>query len=164
MKFNYGYERKRMELEFTKIAEQCRSSGISEEDIEDIHRSMLDELNSDRRFYTHTQSLDGFAFSDGDVADESRSPLFEKYMEQLSVCQCEISEWDRFDWIEDINNPLLAKWLKTLSQKDIELLTLLYEDDLPQKQIAKLCGCSEAAISKKKNRLIKNAKKFLLEG
>ena len=91
MGYNYARERNRMEREFAEIAERCKTAGISEEEIEDIHRFMLDQLNSDRRFYTHTQSLDGFEFSDGDAADESRSPLLEKYMEQLSVCQCEIS-------------------------------------------------------------------------
>lgn len=164
MKFNYGYERKRMELEFVKIAEQCKAAGASEEEIEDIHRFMLDELNSDRRFYRHTQSLDGFAFSDGDVADESRSPLFEIYIEQLSVCQGEISEWGRLDWIEDIDDLQLLKWFRTLSQKDIEFLTLIFVDGLQQKQAAKLYGCSEAAVSKRKARLLKNAKKFLSEG
>lgn len=164
MSYNYARERRRMELEFAEIAEQCRAAGVLEEEIEDIHRFMLDELNSDRRFHTHTQSLDGFEFSDGGAADESRSPLLEIYIEQLSVCQCEISEWERLDWIEDVNKPQLAKWLKTLPRKDIELLTLLYVDDLPQKQIAELCGCSEAAISKRKARLLKNAKKFLSKG
>lgn len=164
MKFNYASERKRMEHEFEEIAKQCRAAGITEEEIEGIHRFMLDELNSNRRFYTHTQSLNGFAFSDGDAADESQSPLFETYIEQLSVCQCEISEWGRLYWIEDIDNPQIANWIKTLSQTDIEFLTLIFVDNLKQKQIAKLWGCSEAAISKKKARLIKNAKKFLSEG
>lgn len=165
MGYNYARERSRMEREFAEIAEQFRTAGFLEEEIEDIiHRIMLDELNGDRRFYTHTQSLDGFAFSDGDEADESRSPLFEKYMKQLSVCLCETGEGERLGWIEDINNPQLAEWLNTLPRKDIELLTLLYEEDLPQKQIAELCGCSEAAISKRKSRLLKNAKKFLSKG
>lgn len=164
MSYNYARERNRMEREFAEIAEQCRAAGFSEEVIEDIHRSMLDDLNSDRRFYTHTQSLDGFAFFDGDEADESRSPLFEMYIEQLSVCQCEISEWGRLDWIEDIDNLQLVKWLRTLSQTDIEFLTLIFSDDLPQKQAAKLFNRSEAAISKRKSRLLKNAKNFSSKG
>lgn len=164
MKFNYASERKRMEREFAAIAEQCRVAGIAEELIEDIHRNMLDELNSDRRFYTHTQSLDGFEFSDGETADESRSPLFERYIEQLSVCPSEISEWGRHDWINDINDPQLKNWIDTLSQEDVEFLTLIFADDLTQKQIAELRGCSEAAVSKKKARLFKAAKKFLSQG
>lgn len=75
---NYGYNRKKMEIEFTKIAAICREDGVSEENIEAIHRQMLDDLNNERRFYRHTQPYDGMRFTDGDEVDEGRSPLLDK--------------------------------------------------------------------------------------
>lgn len=60
--FNYGYERNKMEREFAQIAAVCRAEGIAEDTIELIHRILLDELNSNRRFQTQTQSYDSLRF------------------------------------------------------------------------------------------------------
>ena len=46
-----------------------------------------------------------------------------------------------------------------LSQADLELLTLLVIDELPQKQIAVMLSCSQQNISKR----IQKIKKFLQE-
>lgn len=153
MGFNYGKRRTEKEKEFEKIAEICRDEGIPENSIEEIHRLLLDELNSDRRYYTHTQSYDGLQFSDGNVADEGNSPLLENFLEQFSATQCGISGWGRLSWVEDIDSSEIVLWLKSLSERDIEFLTLIIIDGMSQTEIATMWGCSNTSVSKRKKRI-----------
>ena len=163
MGFNYGYNRKKMEEEFAKIAVICREDGMPEEDIEAIHRLMLDILNNDRRFYVHTQSYDGLQFADGDEADEGRSPLLDKFGERLSVFQAGICEWDRLAWIDDIDTPEIVIWLKSLKEDDIFMLTLLVADGMKQREVAKVLEKHDSAISRKMKRLRESLTKVLPE-
>lgn len=160
---NYGYNRKKMEEEFAEIAAICREDGMPEENIEAIHRMMLDMLNNDRRFYRHTQPYDGLQFADGDEADEGRSPLLDKFSEQLSVRQVEICEWDRMAWIDDIDTPEIVVWLKCLNDDDIFMLTLLVVDGMRQREVAKILEKHDSAISRKMKRLRESLTKVLPE-
>lgn len=161
---NYGYNRKKMEKEFAELAAICRTDGMPEEKIEVIHRLMLDILNNDRRFYVHTQSYDGLQFADGDEADEGRSPLLDKFGEQLSVRQAEICEWDRLAWIDDIDTPEIVIWLKSLDEGDILMLTLIVVDDMRQREVARALEKHDSAISRKIKRLRESLLKVLPEG
>lgn len=76
--FNYGYARSKMEKEFAQIAAVCRAEGIPEDTIELIHRIMLDELNSNRRFQTHTQSYDSLRFPNEGDTSADKNPLMDK--------------------------------------------------------------------------------------
>lgn len=163
MGFNYGYGRKKMEEEFAEIKAVCRKEGMSEESIEEIRRMMLDELNSNRRFYRHTQPLDGLQFADGEEAEEERSPLLDKFLGRLSVTQGEIYEWGRMDWIEDLDTVETIVWVKEQSEKDIELLTLLSVDGLKQKEVAGMWNVSPTAISKRMKKIRESLAKVLPE-
>lgn len=160
---NYGYNRKKMEKEFAEIAAICRADGMPEESIEAIHRLLLDILNNDRRFYVHTQSYDGLQFADGDESEEGRSPLLDKFTEQLSIIQIEICEWDRMAWLDDIDTPEISIWLKSLGDDDIFMLTLLVVDGLKQTEVAKVLDKYDSAISRKMKRLRKSLTKVLPE-
>ena len=160
---NYGYNRKKMEIEFTKIAAICREDGVSEENIEAIHRQMLDDLNNERRFYRHTQPYDGMRFTDGDEVDEGRSPLLDKFGERLSVQQAEICEWGKMAWIDDIDTPEIVIWLKSLKEDDIFMLTLLVADGMKQREVAKVLEKHDSAISRKMKRLRESLTKVLPE-
>lgn len=162
MGFNYGYERNKMEQDFLEMKQICEAENKADI-IEAIHRLMLDELNSDRRFYTHTQSYDDLRFSDGEEADEDRSPLLDKFLDQLSVTQGEICEWGRMYWLEDIDIPELIEWLKAQSEQDIEFLTLLIIDELKQSEIAQIWNCSSTAVSKRKKRIMDSLQSILPE-
>lgn len=163
MGFNYGYNRKKMEEEFAEIAVICREDGMPEEDIEAIHRLMLDILNNDRRFYVHTQAYDGLQFADGDEVDEGRSPLLDKFGERLSVFQAGICEWDRLAWIDDIDTPEIVIWLKSLKEDDIFMLTLLVVDGMKQREVARVLEKHDSAISRKMKRLRESLTKVLPE-
>lgn len=161
--YNYGYHRKKMEEEFEKIAAVCRAEGIAEDTIGTIHRILLDELNSNRKFYTHTQSYDGLQFPDGEKADEGQSPLLKNYLDKFSVTQGEISEWGRYGWIEDIELPELAIWVRSLDEGDILLLTLMVVNQMKQTEIARLLGKHDSAISRKMRKFRESLTKILPE-
>lgn len=163
MGFHYGYNRKKMEEEFAKIAAVCRAEGMPEEKIEMIRRLLLDVLNNDRRFYVHTQSYDGLQFADGEEPEESRSPLLGKFTEQLSVTQVEICEWQRMDWVEDIDTPEIFIWLKSLDEGDILMLTLIVVDGMKQREVARSLEKHDSAISRKMKRLRESLEKVLPE-
>ena len=152
-----------MEERFAKTTVICREYGMAEESIGVIHRLELDLLNHDRCFYTHMQSYDGLQFADESEADEGRSPLLKKFQEQLSVTQVEICEWSRMSWIEDLDTDEIILWVKSQSEKNIELLTLVTVDGLKQTEVAGMWGVSDAAISKRMKKIRTSLEKILPE-
>lgn len=165
MGFNYGKERYRTEKEFARFAKTCREAGMPEGAIAEMYRYDREALNSDRRYYTHTQPFDGAAFSGGDDegCEEGRSPLYKNCLAQCSV-QLEIHYSGRYGWLEDIDTPALVLWLKALSDDDLELLTLIVFDGRNQSEVAREWHRSEAAISKRMKRLRKSLEKLFSEG
>ncbi len=161
MKFNYGYERNKMEKEFEWMKQLFLEAGMSDEAIEEIHRMLLDEVNNKRKYYTHNQSLDITNTSENEKYDESWSPYYEKHLEQFSVYQYEISEWGRYDWIEDLDTPDVILWAKKLSDTDKELITYLMVEKLQKQEVATILGCSPSAVSNRLNRIKKQLKKIL---
>lgn len=159
--FNYGYERNKMEREFAQIAAVCQAEGIPEDTIELIHRILLDELNSNRRFRTHTQSYDALRFPDEEHASVDNNPLIDKYLENFSVVQVEICEWA--GWIEDLDTPEIIVWAQGLSDTDRLLLNLLAMDSLKQAEVAKILERHGSAISRKMKQLRKSLVKVLPE-
>ncbi len=162
--FNYGYHRDKMEKEFAQIVATCRAEGVSEDTIELIHRIMLDELNSNRRYYNHAQSYDGMRFLDDSSSSVDKNPLLEDYLEQFSTPQVEISEWSYMSWIEDLDTPEIITWIRTLSDEDILLLTLLVVDGLRQTEAAKILRKHDSAISRKMRVLRESLTKVLWRG
>lgn len=132
--FNYGRERKKMEKEWKKTAKICKEAGMSDQQISEIYRMWLDELNGDRRFSKHTFSYDE---EEGEKMLSSLS--YVAY--QSNMAQDEFSGCGRYSWIDDIATPEVVMWLKSLNNKtDIELLTLLVVDGLSQSEAAKKLG------------------------
>lgn len=158
---NYQSMRKKMEKEFNQIRICCLEAGMSDAAIEEIHRMLLDEVNNERKYYTYNQSLDITNTSENEKYDESWSPYYEKHLEQFSVYQYEISEWGRYDWIEDLDTPDIILWAKKLSDTDKELLSYLMVEKLQKQEIAAILGCSPSAISNRLNRIKKQLSKIL---
>lgn len=160
-KVNYGSERNKTEREFAVIAAICRVEGISENTIALIHRIMLDELNSNRRFYNHTLSYDGLKFPDGRTASIDNSPLLDDYLEQFCAPRIEIWKWA--GWIEDLDTPEIIMWAQSLKETDRLLLTLLIEDEVKQSEAARILEKHNSAISRKLAQFRKSLAKVLPE-
>jgi DNA-directed RNA polymerase specialized sigma24 family protein len=103
-------------------------------------------------------------FTDGDEAGEDQSPLLEKHLERFSACQPEISAWGRYDWIEDLDTPELARCIKSLPEEAIELLTRMVVDGASRADLAREMGVSRAAITKRVNTIKKVLEKISTQG
>ena len=63
----------------------------------------------------------------------------------------------RYDWIEQIDDPVLAERLKHLTEDDLELLTRYVFEDATQKELASQYGIGQQSVSKR----LKKLKSFL---
>lgn len=154
--FIYAYHRKIMEKKWEETAKICKEAEMSDQQISEIYRMWLDELNGDRRFANHTFSYD----EEGEKILSSLSYS----MYQSGMTQDEFSGCGRYSWIDDIATPEVVMWLKSLNNKtDIELLTLLVVDGLSQSEAAKKLGKCPSDISRRIKRLRKSLGKILPE-
>ena len=149
MGFHYGLEKRKFDKRWAVFQAECTTAGMSEADIQEMYDFDWAEFKRERVFRTHNQSLCGGTFAAGDDAEEGQSPLFAKFFDQLSVWQDGISAWGRHDWIEDIDTPELALHLKSLPQRDIEMLTYLMVDGFTQTETARELGISRTTVAKR---------------
>ncbi len=115
MSYNYAREKRKFDAEWKRKALWYRKEGMSEEDIEAIHRFDLAQFNRDRAY------------------ESRRRPL------ETACGSCYIqlrSHTERYSWIDEVSDQQLAERLRKLSKSDIELLTLLIYDGLSQTEVA----------------------------
>ena len=145
MEWNNGKERALFEKEQAQKRKEYLAAGMTEEQIQSLRSFDEDWYRKRRREARHTQRLNITAF---DEDDETQNPLLKKFLHNFSV---EDKHWenDRFDWIEQIENKQLYKAIKSLSDRDKEILSLLINDGFNETQAAKQLGVSQQAISKK---------------
>jgi len=134
MSYNHAREFKKFEACQRRLRKQYERLGMPEADIAALYHTDLQEFNSDRRYEEHKP-------------------------ERMVNCEPLVSPEDgahsRLWWVEEINDPILATRLKSLSEADLELLTLYAFDEFGQAEIAGKLGISQAAVSKKLARLKK---------
>jgi DNA-directed RNA polymerase specialized sigma24 family protein len=83
-----------------------------------------------------------------------------RFFDELT-CTIETSgDKSRYWWIEEIDNPQLAKRIKMLTKDDLELITQSVIDGYSQTELAAIYGIAQKNISKK----LKRIKKFISEG
>jgi len=155
--FNYGRERKKMEKEWKKTAKICKEAGMSDQQISEIYRMWLDELNGDRRFSKHT-----FSYNEEEEGEKILTAL-SYAMYQSGMTQDKFSGCGRYSWIDDIATPEIVMWLKSLNEIEIELLTMLVVDGLNQSEAAKKLGKCPSDISRRIRRLRESLEKILPE-
>lgn len=156
MAWNNGKERKIFDAQQERLKALYIANGMTEEQIQGIYQFDKKEFNSRRRYATHTQAFDFEAF-EGE-ADEGQNPLLDKFLDAMSVTEEYTSE-ERFGWIEEIENPKLAKSLKQLTDEEKELLTEWLVDGLTQKEMAHIFNVHQGTISRR----IEALKKFFKE-
>lgn len=162
MKWNNGAEQKKFEREQEKLRKQYLAAGMTEEQIQAMYEFDKNNMNLRQREARHTQNLDIEAFDD-DGDDEAKNPLLKKFIDNFS-CTDKHFEGERYDWIEEIENEELYKAIKSLSQEDLDLITMLAFDGYKQNEIAKKKGVVSVVICKKIKRLKKYLKLFLKDG
>lgn len=148
MSWNDGKERKLFEKKQVILAEQYRSVGMTEEQIQQMYEFDFAVFRSERVFYTHTQALE-INFDDEDVGDISNYLL-----------ECQKDDFrnysNRYWWIDELEKLYYA--VKGLTDADKELITLYVFDGYTQEEIANIRKCTRQAIGyqlkKIKNKLL----------
>ena len=151
MAWNNGLERKRFDEEQEKLAAEYRAAGMTEEQIEQMHQFDLEAFNSRRRFCEHTQQFP--ELPENIDEEDGFSPIFDKFIDELSVDMNASDFRGRYWWIEEIDDPELAKKSKTLSKDDIELITLHVYESFTQEEIGEQLGISQRAVGKRIEKL-----------
>lgn len=159
MAWNNGKQRILFEREQERKHKEYLAVGMTEEQIQAMREFDERCYNSRRREAEHTQELNMTAFDDGGD-DEAKNPLYKKFLHNFTV---EDKHFDnaRFGWIEEIEDKRLYIAVKSLSDADKEILTMLLYDGMKQKDIAEQKGIKKAAISRKIRRLKNFLKNFL---
>lgn len=148
MSWNDAYERRKFKENQKKQAAEYRALGMTEEQIQAMYEFDLEQFRSDRRFYSHTQSLLPDTFDENEDNDEKLS-IFELFKDVFTTTIEESECKSRYWWIEEINNSELYSIVIGLSNEQIELLTLIYVDRLSQSEVARIFNVSQAAISQR---------------
>ncbi len=176
MGYNYAKEQAKMEYAYQKFEREyteayeteCREGKIHKTDLgkalSEIYDFENECLNSERRYRIHTLSYHEIGFNDNDASSEEHSPLIKDNLEYFSNKEHEIWEWGRYSWINDIDDPELYSIIKSLSQQNIEMLTLKIIDGKTQTEISKIFGVSSAAISKRMKGIRKKFLDFYKKG
>ena len=102
MSWNDGYERKKFEHAQKAQAKEYRKCGMNEEQIQAMYLHDLQEYRNDRIYAIHTQSIEELE-SDG---EESRNALHKKFLLSMT-CTLDMSECERYGWIDEIENNAL---------------------------------------------------------
>ena len=159
MSWNDGYERRKFEARQKKQAEEYRALGMSEEQIQIMYEFDLEQFNSNRSYYSHTQSFIPDDFDESEDDDEKLS-IFEKFKDVLTISIEDSSDKSRYWWIEEIDEPETVKKIKSLSERDLEILTLMVIDELTHEEIAKIMGVCVRTIERVNARFKNLFKKF----
>ena len=161
MSWNDGYERKKFNARIKKEIIEYKALGMTEEQIAAIVRLDEDQYRSERRYHMHTQEFCESDFDDDDGGDNGKSPLYEKYMEQLTVSiDDEKSTTNRYGWLDDIGNAEMYVALSSMSEERVDLLTSVVFEGKSMTEIAKEKGLSVSAITQRMGTIKKYLRNF----
>ena len=137
MGYNYSREKRKFDAEWKKKEAWYRDSGMSEEAIQEIFTYDWAEFNATRRFYRYMEDVD---------------------LERIPEKSCDILEAVLSkEWIELLDSPETVRKIRKLSVDYIEIIEMLYFENLTQREIAEIMSCSQQNIAKR----IEKIKKIL---
>ncbi len=134
MYWHNGKEIRKLTAQEMRMAEEYRAAGMTEEQIAEMAAFDREVLRSDRRFYSHTQSLHPGLGS----PESAPEPCFDG---------SDIPLGGRMDWLQEIEDPALLEALRELKPDMLEILTLYVFEGCSQKEIAAILGCTHQNIS-----------------
>ena len=152
MTFNYGAEKRKFEKVWAKLAKTYAEAGMEPEAIKAMYEFDWEIFKSERNEALHTQEF-AIPESANEEMDDCESPLYDKFLEQLS------SEYDtygchsRYWWLEELTTPGLTIGVPALTVEDKELLTLYIVDGLTIREIARYLNLQKSTISERLQRI-----------
>ena len=147
MTFNYAVEKRKFEKVWAKLAKTYAEAGMEPEAIKAMYEFDWEIFKSERNEALHTQEF-AIPESANEEMDDCESPLYDKFLEQLS------SEYDtygchsRYWWLEELTTPCLTIGVPALTLEDKELLTLYIVDELTVREIAEIQEKTKSSVER----------------
>ena len=160
MKFNYGKEKMKFEAMWEKLRTEYKNAGMQDSDIQKMYEYDWEMFKKERVFCMHNQYMPDGIFNDDTYKDEGQNPLFEKFMEQLSVRDNYFSE-ESMEWTEQLENEVLRNALRRLSNEQLELIMKYYVQEKSVSEIAEVMNLSYTAVANRLERIRKKIRKSI---
>ena len=162
--FFVAYNHKRAFLEFerkwARKRAEYREAGMSEDAIDTMYWFDRATFNRDRA-YLERKHFSLEALGEYEDSIEKVSDDYNRYF-RASYDDC-LTDHSNYWWIEDIDNPMIAAYIKQLSQKDKQILSMFVFQGQSQKYIAQKVGLSPSTVwyrIEKMKKIIKNISDF----
>ena len=152
MTFNYGAEKRKFEKVWAKLAKTYAEAGMEPEAIKAMYEFDWEIFKSERNEALHTQEF-AIPESSDEEMDDCESPLYEKFLEQLSSEYDTFGSHSRYWWLEELTTPCLTIGVPALTVEDKELLTLYIVDGLTIREIARYLNLQKSTISERLQRI-----------
>ena len=152
MTFNYAVEKRKFEKAWTKLAKSYAEAGMEPEAIKAMYEFDWEIFKSERNEALHTQEF-AIPESSDEEMDDCESPLYDKFLEQLSSEYDTYGSHSRYWWLEELTTPCLTIGVPALTLEDKELLTLYIVDGLTIREIARYLNCQKSTISERLQRI-----------
>ncbi|MDY4509083.1 MAG: helix-turn-helix domain-containing protein [Candidatus Faecousia sp.] len=152
MTFNYGAEKRKFEKVWAKLAKTYAEAGMEPEAIKAMYEFDWEIFKSERNEALHTQEF-AIPESSDEEMDDCESPLYEKFLEQLSSEYDTYGSHSRYWWLEELTTPCLTIGVPALTVEDKELLTLYIVDGLTIREIARYLNLQKSTISERLQRI-----------
>ena len=161
MSFNKGYELKKFEAHWEKLRIEYTAAGMTEDAIQKMYEYDRQQFNTERTHLERTQELSTDTF---ECSEDENSPLMKRYQDAISVSDHYHETKSRFGWIGEIENEHLLSALESLSDDDLELLTLYVYAGYNTVELSKVYGIAQQNISKRILKITKFLKNFNFQG
>ena len=152
MTFNYAVEKRKFEKVWAKLAKTYAEAGMEPEAIKAMREFDWKIFKSERNEALHTQEFAIPESSDVEM-DDCESPLYEKFLEQLSSEYDTYGSHSRYWWLDELTTPCLTIGVPALTLEDKELLTLYIVDGLTIREIARYLNLQKSTISERLQRI-----------
>ena len=152
MTFNYAVEKRKFEKVWAKLAKTYAEAGMEPEAIKAMYEFDWEIFKSERNEALHTQEF-AIPESTNEEMDDCESPLYDKFLEQLSSEYDTYGSHSRYWWLEELTTPCLTIGVPALTLEDKELLTLYIVDGLTIREIARYLNLQKSTISERLQRI-----------
>ena len=161
MSFNKGLELKKFEAHWEKLRIEYTAAEMTEDAIQKMYEYDRQQFNTERTHLERTQELSTDTF---ECSEDENSPLMKRYQDAISVTDHYHETKSRFGWIGEIENEHLLSALESLSDDDLELLTLYVYAGYNTVELSKVYGIAQQNISKRILKITKFLKNFNFQG
>ena len=147
MTFNYAVEKRKFEKAWTKLAKSYAEAGMEPEAIKAMYEFDWEIFKSERNEALHTQEF-AIPESADEEMDDCESPLYDKFLEQLSSEYDTYGSHSRYWWLDELTTPCLTIGVPALTVEDKELLTLYIVDELTVREIAEIQEKTKSSVER----------------